>query len=57
MFVSDNMLWRGNVLPPEQTDAATQGVVDLTRRLFADADFLTVLVPMRDGVTVSLRLR
>src|SRR5262245_25249519 len=54
LFVSDNMLWRGNVLPPAQEDAATAGVVDLTRRLYADPDFLTILLPIRDGVTVSL---
>ena len=29
----------------------------LTRRLSADPDFLTVLLPIRDGVTVSLRIR
>lgn len=57
MFVSDNMLWRGEVLPPARTDAAAQGVGALTRRLFQDPDFLTVLLPVRDGVTVSLRLR
>jgi len=57
LFVSDNMLWRGNVIPPAQEDAATRGVVELTRRLYADPDFLTVLLPIRDGVTVSLRAR
>jgi predicted O-methyltransferase YrrM len=57
MFVSDNMLWRGEVLPPAHPDAAAQGVVALTRRLLGDGDFLTVLLPIRDGVTVSLRLR
>jgi predicted O-methyltransferase YrrM len=57
LFLSDNMLWRGNVLPPAQEDAATAGIVELTRRLYADPDFLTVLLPIRDGVTVSLRTR
>jgi predicted O-methyltransferase YrrM len=57
LFLSDNMLWRGNVLPPAQEDATTAGVVELTRRLFADPDFLTLLLPIRDGVTVSLRTR
>ena len=57
LFLSDNMLWRGNVLPPAQEDATTAGVVELTRRLGSDPDFLTVLLPIRDGVTVSLRTR
>jgi predicted O-methyltransferase YrrM len=57
LFLSDNMLWRGNVLPPAQEDATTAGVTELTRRLYADPDFLTLLLPIRDGVTVSLRAR
>ena len=57
LFVSDNMLWRGNVLPPAHEDASTRGVVELTRRLYGDPHFLTVLLPIRDGVTVSLRAR
>lgn len=55
LFVSDNMLWHGKVLSPAEADAATAGVLELTRRLHADPDFLTVLLPLRDGVTVSLR--
>ena len=57
LFVSDNMLWKGEVLAPaeDEADAATAGVLELTRRLSADPDFLTVLIPLRDGVTVSLR--
>lgn len=57
LFVSDNMLWHGKVLPQGEADAATAGVLELTRRLHADPDFLTVLLPLRDGVTVSLRHR
>jgi caffeoyl-CoA O-methyltransferase len=56
LFVSDNMLWRGQVLDPAASDPATAGVLELTRRLHDDPDLLTVLLPLRDGVTVSLRL-
>jgi caffeoyl-CoA O-methyltransferase len=55
LFVSDNMLWSGRVLGAEAPDRATAGILELTRRLYGDPDFLTVLVPLRDGVTVSLR--
>jgi predicted O-methyltransferase YrrM len=57
LFVSDNMLWQGRVLAPQDGDPATLGVLELMRRLTIDPDFLTVLVPLRDGVTVSLRHR
>jgi caffeoyl-CoA O-methyltransferase len=56
LFLSDNMLWRGSVLEPRSADAATRGVLDLTRRLQEATDFLTVILPVRDGVSVSLKL-
>ncbi len=56
LFVSDNMLWFGRVLDPPPGDAATRGVVELTRRLLASPRFVTTVLPVRDGVSVSLML-
>jgi predicted O-methyltransferase YrrM len=53
LLISDNMLWFGAVLDEAPTDAATRGVQELTRRLYGSEEFETVLVPLRDGVTVS----
>lgn len=54
LFICDNMLWSGRVLaPPEDPD--TRGIVELTRRLREAKDFVTTFVPIRDGVSVSLR--
>ena len=55
LFISDNMLWQGNVLEREAGDAATRGVLELTRRLYASDTWITTLVPLRDGVTISLK--
>lgn len=55
LFITDNMLWSGNVLSPA-ADAATEGVQRLTRELYAATDFVTTLVPMRDGVTVAIKV-
>jgi predicted O-methyltransferase YrrM len=55
LFISDNMLWQGNVLEPETNDAATRGVLELTRRLYASDAWITTLLPLRDGVTISLK--
>ena len=55
LFISDNMLWFGSVLD-DDADETTRGVKELTRLLYASADYLTTLIPLRDGVTVSLRL-
>ncbi len=54
LFVTDNALWHERVLKPE--DAAAQAVVQFNRDLFASRDLATTLVPIRDGVTVSVKL-
>jgi len=53
LLISDNMLWFGAVLDEAPTDPATRGVQELTRLLYASDEFETVLIPLRDGVTVS----
>lgn len=54
LLISDNMLWFGTVLDEDSREASTRGVQKLTRMLFESPDFQTVLIPMRDGVTVSI---
>lgn len=53
LLICDNMLWYGTVLDPDPEQASTRGVRELTRRLFDSDRFETVLIPIRDGVTVS----
>lgn len=55
LLVSDNMLWFGTVLEENPLEASARGVKELTRRLFASQQFLTSLIPLRDGVTISVR--
>jgi predicted O-methyltransferase YrrM len=54
LLISDNMLWFGTVLDPEPDEPSTRGVKELTRMLYESRDFQTVLLPVRDGVTVSV---
>jgi predicted O-methyltransferase YrrM len=54
LFVSDNMLWSGRVVEPGTPSPSTRGVQELTERLHASPRFETTLVPLRDGVTVSV---
>jgi predicted O-methyltransferase YrrM len=56
LLISDNMLWYGRVLEERPSDPATAGVVELTRKLHASSELATTLLPLRDGVTVSVRL-
>ena len=48
------MLWFGTVLDDDPSDASTRGVKELTRMLHDSDDFHTVLLPVRDGVSVSI---
>jgi caffeoyl-CoA O-methyltransferase len=54
-FMSDNMLWGGRVVSRAE-DSTTQGVLELTRLLFQAPGLYTTLLPIRDGVSVSLKL-
>ena len=56
LFITDNVLWSGRVLEGESDgSAATKGIQEFTRRLFAHKGFLTTIDPTRDGVAVALR--
>jgi len=54
LLICDNMLWFGAVLEDRPREPSTRGVQELTRRLFDSPDFQTVLLPVRDGVSVSI---
>ena len=56
LFITDNLLWDGNVLAPAPGDRTTAGVLELTRALYAATDFVTTLVPLRDGLTVAVKV-
>lgn len=54
-FLSDNMLWGGRVVD-DPSHPTTRGVLELTRLLFEAANLYTMILPIRDGVSVSLKL-
>lgn len=54
LFVTDNTLWHSRVLQPQ--DPTDYGVCDFNRRLFASPQFFTTQLPIRDGVSVAIRL-
>ena len=54
LLVTDNTLWHERVLDPrEKSDHA---VVAFNQKLYESTQFFTTLLPIRDGVTVSLKL-
>jgi len=54
-IVVDNLVWSGKVAAGVE-DAATDGVRDYLKRMWADPRFLSSLMPVRDGVGLSIRL-
>jgi predicted O-methyltransferase YrrM len=57
LFISDNVLWSGRILPGRDDGAKmTAGIREFTRRLFEHRGFLTTIDPTRDGVAVALKL-
>jgi predicted O-methyltransferase YrrM len=57
LFITDNVLWSGRVLPGEDDGApSTTGIKVFNHRLLAHPGFVTAIDPTRDGVAVALRL-
>lgn len=65
LFLTDNTLWKGKVsylagnadLKPEgDLDRQTTAVHELNRMLYDSSDWCTTILPLRDGVTVAMRL-
>jgi predicted O-methyltransferase YrrM len=58
LFITDNALWYGRVVAPDPDDPkdeATRGVCEFNRRMAKDTRFHTVILPIRDGVSLALR--
>ena len=54
LIISDNVLWSGKVVEPTQKgDVATEILKNYNQRLAEDPRVETVLLPVRDGLTLS----
>jgi caffeoyl-CoA O-methyltransferase len=54
LFITDNTLWHARVLDPKE--ATDQGVIRFNRAIFHSREFFAAQVPLRDGVTIAVRL-
>lgn len=55
LLLADNVLW-GGAVAREARDDATDGLREYTRRVMNDPALYSTIVPVRDGVAVSLKL-
>jgi predicted O-methyltransferase YrrM len=54
IILSDNVLWSGKVLEPlQKNDTSTKVLLEYNELLNNDSRVETVLLPIRDGLTVS----
>ena len=54
IILSDNVLWSGKVVEPlQQSDKATEALLAYNQKLKEDNRVETVLLPIRDGMTLS----
>lgn len=55
LLLVDNMLWSGRVTEPDP-DETTRAILALTDALYNDPELHTTMLPIRDGVTVSVKV-
>ncbi len=54
VILSDNVLWSGKVVEPlDKSDKATAALLEYNKKLSEDPRLETVLLPIRDGLTLS----
>lgn len=51
-IIADNILWDGHVAEPDRNDRQTAGVKEFNRLAADDPDFSTVILPVRDGLSI-----
>ena len=57
IILSDNVLWHGKVVEPlDDKDLSTKAVLDFNTLLKEDKRVETVMLPIRDGLSISRRL-
>jgi predicted O-methyltransferase YrrM len=62
LLVTDNVLWDGEVVPgftarPQRPVEDTRAIAAYNERLNADLRLMTTTVPLRDGVSISVKRR
>ena len=58
--MTDNVLWDGEVVPgfnahPTQNADDTRAIAEYNERLAAHPQLMTAIVPLRDGVSISVK--
>lgn len=55
LFITDNLIWAGRVCD-KNPDKTTKAIKEFTQLLYRDSRFFTTIMPVRDGISLSVRL-
>lgn len=55
VLLIDNMLWHGAIFDKTNTTPDTLGIHEVTRMLTKDSEFISTLIPIRDGMIMAYR--
>jgi caffeoyl-CoA O-methyltransferase len=55
LLITDNTLWYGKVVMGDK-ERSTLGILEFNRLAYRSTEVFSTLVPLRDGVTVSIKL-
>jgi len=55
LFITDNVLWSGQVADVNATDKDTRAIQEFNQRLYGMKDFFTTILPLRDGLAVAVK--
>jgi predicted O-methyltransferase YrrM len=56
VLIVDNLLWHGRIFDPADQAKDTTAIREFTRLLTTDPDWITTIVPIRDGVLVAYKV-
>ena len=57
VLLTDNVLWHGKVLEsPENQDRVTRLIDNFNKKILEDKSLKTVMLPIRDGISLTLKL-
>jgi len=55
MLICDNILWSGRVME-KKPDKTSRAIIEFTNNIYRDSRFFTTIMPIRDGLSISVRL-
>ena len=55
IFISDNVLWYGRVVKDDNLPS-TNGIKEFNKLLFSKKGFVSTLIPLRDGISISIKI-